>query len=98
MKLRTKLGSVAAVAAIAALILSGCSPAAEGPADAQPLPDAEQNLTFVPAYGWSGPDISAFPLEIGVNMAISQTLETLIALDANSIPQPDARGGVGVGR
>lgn len=89
MKLRTKLGSVAAAAAIAALILSGCSPTGEAPVDAQPLPDAEQNLTFVPAFGWSGPDISAFPLEIGVNMAISQTLETLISLDANSIPQPE---------
>ncbi|WP_029137186.1 ABC transporter substrate-binding protein [Nakamurella lactea] len=45
------------------------------------LPDDQQNLTFVPAYGWAGSDISKNPLEIGVNMAISQVLDSLVKFD-----------------
>jgi peptide/nickel transport system substrate-binding protein len=45
------------------------------------LPDDQQNLTFVPAYGWAGSDISKYPLEIGVNMAISQVMESLVKFD-----------------
>lgn len=86
--LRAKLGPITALAAIAALALSGCSPAGEVAGGGDPLPDEQQNLTYIPAYGWSGSDISAAPLEIGINMAISQTLETLIVLDENNTPQP----------
>lgn len=86
--LRAKLGSVAALATIAALVLSGCSAGGDDAASKEPLPDDQQNLTFIPAYGWAGSDISAAPLEIGINMAISQTLETLVSLDKDSQPQP----------
>lgn len=86
--LRAKLGSVAALATIAALVLSGCSTTGEEAGGGDALPDEQQNLTFIPAYGWAGSDISAAPLEIGINMAISQTLEALIVLDENSVPQP----------
>lgn len=86
--LRAKLGSVAALATIAALVLSGCSPAGEEAGGGEPLPDEQQHLTFIPSYGWAGSDISQAPLEIGINMAISQTLEALIVLDENSVPQP----------
>ncbi|MFT4030766.1 MAG: ABC transporter substrate-binding protein, partial [Protaetiibacter sp.] len=86
--LRAKLGSIAALATIAALVLSGCSGGGDVAASTEPLPDDEQNLTFIPGYGWAGSDISAAPLEIGINMAISQTLETLVSLDADSQPQP----------
>jgi len=86
--LRAKLGSVAALATIAALVLSGCSTTGEEAGGGDPLPDEQQNLTFIPAYGWAGSDISAAPLEIGINMAISQTLEALVTLDENSEPQP----------
>lgn len=86
--LRAKLGSVAALATIAALVLSGCSVGGDDAASKEPLPDDQQNLTFIPAYGWAGSDISAAPLEIGINMAISQTLETLVELDGESKPQP----------
>jgi peptide/nickel transport system substrate-binding protein len=85
--LRAKLGSVAALATIAALVLSGCSNTGEGAGAGNPLPDEQQNLTFIPAYGWAGSDISQSPLEIGINMAISQTLETLITLDQDNKPQ-----------
>lgn len=86
--LRAKLGSVAAAAAIAALVLSGCSPTGEEAGGGELLPDEQQNLTFIPAFGWSGSDITVQPLEIGVQMAISQTMEALITLDQNSAPQP----------
>lgn len=86
--LRAKLGAVAAFAATAALVLSGCTSTGEAAGGGEPLPDEQQNLTFIPAYGWAGSDISAAPLEIGINMAISQTLEALVVLDENSKPQP----------
>ncbi|MGN7977910.1 ABC transporter substrate-binding protein [Microbacterium sp. 22195] len=87
--LRARLRSVAAVAATAALLLTGCS-AGTGDAagSSEPLPDAQQNLTYIPSYGWSGTDISQYPLEIGVQMAISQTMEALISLDKDGKPQP----------
>ncbi|WP_298862564.1 ABC transporter substrate-binding protein [uncultured Microbacterium sp.] len=88
--LRARMGAVAAMATIAALALVGCSGGGggTGAASAKPLPDAQQNLTYIPAYGWSGSDISQAPLEIGINMAISQTLETVITLDKDNKPQP----------
>lgn len=87
--LRAKMRSVAVVAATAALLLTGCSAGAgDAGGSSEPLPDAEQNLTFIPSYGWSGTDISQYPLEIGVQMAISQTMESLISLDKEGKPQP----------
>lgn len=77
-----------ALVAAAALALVGCSTEGGGASNAEPLPDDQQNLTFIPAYGWAGTDISQVPLEIGVNMAISQTLETLVSLDQENTPQP----------
>jgi peptide/nickel transport system substrate-binding protein len=85
---RARLGTVVAVAAIASLALVGCSGGGPSNTSATPLPDSKQNLTYIPAYGWAGSDISQSPLEIGINMAISQTLETLITLDAHNKPQP----------
>ncbi len=88
--LRARLRSVAAVATIAALALGGCSSGggATGGATAEPLPDDQQKLVYIPSYGWAGSDISQSPLEIGISMAISQTLEALITLDKESKPQP----------
>jgi len=87
--LRTRLGAIAATATVAALALVGCTSAGGGDATAAtPLPDDQQNLTYIPAYGWAGSDISKYPLEIGVNEAISQTLETLVTIDSNNKPQP----------
>ncbi|MDQ0614433.1 peptide/nickel transport system substrate-binding protein [Microbacterium sp. W4I4] len=86
--LRARVRSVAALAAVAALVLTGCS---GGPGkdagSTEPLPDAEQNLTYIPSYGWAGTDISKYPLEIGVEMAISQTMETLVTLDKEGKPK-----------
>ena len=88
--LRARLRSVAAVATITALALGGCSSGggATGGATAEPLPDDQQKLVYIPSYGWAGSDISQSPLEIGISMAISQTLEALITLDKDSKPQP----------
>ncbi|MBX3078202.1 MAG: ABC transporter substrate-binding protein [Salinibacterium sp.] len=86
--LHTRWGSIAAVATVVTLALVGCSGGGTGNTSGTPLPDDEQNLTYIPAYGWAGSDISQSPLEIGINMAISQTLETLITLDAHNKPQP----------
>ena len=88
--LRARLGSVAVVATIATLALAGCSSGgdAAGGATAEPLPDVQQKLVYIPSYGWAGSDISQSPLEIGISMAISQTLEALITLDKDSKPQP----------
>ena len=88
--LRARLRTVAAVATIAALALGGCSSGgdASGGATAQPLPDDQQKLVYIPSYGWAGSDISQNPLEIGISMALSQTLETLITLDKESKPKP----------
>lgn len=87
--LHAKLRSVAVVAVATALLLTGCS--GGGGTDAgssEPLPDKQQNLTYIPSYGWAGTDISQYPLEIGVQMAISQTMEALISLDKDGKPQP----------
>ncbi|MGM7679119.1 ABC transporter substrate-binding protein [Microbacterium sp. A94] len=87
--LNARLRSVAAVAVAAALLLTGCSGGGgDAAGSTEPLPDDQQNLTFIPAYGWAGSDISQQPLEIGVQMAISQTMESLISLDEESKPQP----------
>ena len=88
--LRARLGSFAVVATIATLALAGCSSGggAAGGATAEPLPDDQQKLVYIPSYGWAGSDISQSPLEIGISMAISQTLEALITLDKDSKPQP----------
>lgn len=85
--LRARLTSATAAAVVAALVLVGCSGSGSGGV-ATTLPDDQQNLTFIPSYGWAGSDISKAPLEIGINMAISQTLEALITLDKDNKPQP----------
>lgn len=87
--LRAKMRSIAAVAVAGALLLTGCSGGSDGGGSTEPLPDDEQTLTFIPAYGWAASDISQAPLEIGINMAISQTLETLVKLDDENQPQPE---------
>jgi peptide/nickel transport system substrate-binding protein len=89
--LRARLGSVGAVAMIAALALAGCSSGGStgnATTAAEALPDEQQKLVYIPSYGWAGSDISQSPLEIGISMAISQTLESLITLDKDSKPQP----------
>ena len=89
--LRARLGSVGAVAMIAAVALAGCSSGGStgnATTAAEALPDEQQKLVYIPSYGWAGSDISQSPLEIGISMAISQTLESLITLDKDSKPQP----------
>lgn len=86
--LRARLRSVAVVAVATALLLTGCAGGGEEAGTGEPLPDDQQNLTYIPSYGWAGTDISQYPLEIGVQMAISQTMESLITLDEDGQPQP----------
>ncbi len=90
--IRTRLMKAAAAALMVGLALTACSGSSEtdppeGEAGAA-LPDDQQNLTFVPNYGWAGSDISKAPLEIGMNIALKQTLEPLVTLDNEAQPQP----------
>ena len=46
--LRARLTSVTAAAVVAALVLVGCSGGGSAGASTTPLPDDQQNLTFIP--------------------------------------------------
>jgi len=87
---RKALGVAAAAVAVAALALTGCSSGGggTGQASATPLPDAEQNLTFIPNYAVPNVDVTKAPLEIGTNQVMSNVMQALVKLDDNSIPQP----------
>lgn len=101
--LRRRLVNIAAVAAVASLALTACTPGGgdptgspeptAGPTGGTPLPDDQQNFTFIPAFGWAGSDISKAPLEIGMNIALKQTLEPIVRLDKDAVPQPHLATG-----
>ncbi len=78
---RKGLMKVAAAASVIALALAGCSSSGEeGSGTGAPLPDDQQNLTFVPNYGVQGLDVAKYPLEIGVNIVATQVLEPLVKI------------------
>jgi peptide/nickel transport system substrate-binding protein len=74
-------------AAIVALSLNGVGTSSVFAAG-NPLPDEQQTLMFVPNYGVPSLDSAMVPLEQGTNQIMLNVLQSLVALDANSIPQP----------
>lgn len=103
MKVRRRGFTGVVTAVVVALAVAGCgsgggdtgggggggSSAGAGQVSGEALPDDQQNLTFVPAYGWASSDISKSPLEIGINMAISQVLQPLVKFDKEMKLQPN---------
>lgn len=91
---RRKLGTVASIAAVVALALTGCSadggsadPGTTAGGEAAALPDDQQNLTYVLNYGCTSLD----PTENFDNCRMqvdSNVLQGLVALDEDSQPQP----------
>ncbi|MFV0253174.1 MAG: ABC transporter substrate-binding protein [Beutenbergiaceae bacterium] len=95
--LRKRFVGIAAAGLVAALAFAGCTP---GDSDdgstsdqgssgsGEPLPDDQQHLTYAINWGWAASDISKAPLEIGMNIAISQVMEPLVKIDADKTIQP----------
>jgi peptide/nickel transport system substrate-binding protein len=80
--LSKRLGLLAAVAAVAALTLSGCVSGGGTPnASGSALPDSSQNLTYIPSAFPLNLDIPSNPAEIGVNGVVSQVLQPLVKFD-----------------
>jgi peptide/nickel transport system substrate-binding protein len=78
---RRKLWAAAAAAVVAALALTGCSSGGGGSSSGSPLPDAQQNLTYLPSAFALNLNIPANPAEPGVNNVISQVMEPLVKYD-----------------
>lgn len=82
------MGLVVAVSAVA-LVLTGCSSGGgTTSASATPLPDAQQNLSFVPNYAVPTVDVTKAPLEMGTNQVMFNVMQALVKLDSKSVPQP----------
>jgi len=77
-------GLVAALAA-SALLFAGCTGSGgPGGGAASGASGGGDSLTFVPNYNAQGLDISKYPLEIGVNIVVSQVLEPLVRFDGKT--------------
>ena len=84
--LRSRLTMAAGAVVVACLALTACGGgSAPTGASSDPLPDEEQNLTFVPNYGIQTLDISKAPLEIGVNQVMSNVMQPLVRFDGEEI-------------
>jgi peptide/nickel transport system substrate-binding protein len=81
------LGLAAATAAVA-LALTGCSSGGTSDTSGAALPDAKQNLTFVPNYAVPSTDVTKNPLEMGTNQVMSNVLQALVKLNDKSVPEP----------
>jgi peptide/nickel transport system substrate-binding protein len=80
--LRKRLAVLAAVAAVTALVLTGCSGGGGSPSSSgSAVPDSKQNLTYVPNFFPVNLNIPSNPAEIGVNAVVSQVLEPLVRFD-----------------
>lgn len=80
-------GRLAAVVAVGGICLAGFSSAGAA-SPGNPLPDEQQNLTFVPNFGVPSLDSSMVPLEMGTNQITSNVIQALVTLDQNSVAQP----------
>jgi peptide/nickel transport system substrate-binding protein len=87
---RKAMAGMAAAATAIVLALTGCSAGSSsgGAASNTPLPDSQQNLTFVPNYAVPSVDPTKAPLEMGTNQVISNVMQGLVKLNAKSVPEP----------
>jgi peptide/nickel transport system substrate-binding protein len=86
--LRKGLLGLAAAATVVALALTGCSSGSAPGPSSTPLPDAKQNLSFVPNYAVPSVDVTKAPLEMGTNQVMSNVLQALVKLNGKSVPEP----------
>ncbi|MHA7984658.1 ABC transporter substrate-binding protein [Rathayibacter sp. CAU 1779] len=86
---KAALGVAAAAAAIV-LALTGCTAgdSSGSGSSATPLPDSQQNLTYVPNYAVPSVDPTKAPLEMGTNQVLTNVMQALVKLDSKSVPQP----------
>ncbi|MFS2242456.1 ABC transporter substrate-binding protein [Microbacterium sp. OR16] len=75
------LTALAAIVAVAGLVLTGCSGGSAGSSNGEGELAADQSLTFAPGLFPVSLDIANFPAEEGVQLAVQQTLQTLVTFD-----------------
>jgi peptide/nickel transport system substrate-binding protein len=87
-RFRKALTGLVATAVAVTLVLTACSSGGDSLASVKPLPDAKQNISFVPNYAVPSVDVTKAPLEMGTNQVMSNVMQALVKLDSKSIPQP----------